>query len=667
MSRAFFRTWPGRMWLLGLVGVAVLTVLLFLADLMGVSKSLVNAFFLVLSIIGYAVVGMFCRTANADEYFVAGRRISAPLNGMATAADWISAASFIGLTGLLLSDGFVGDGQHPGGLAYILGWTGGFCLLGFLFAAKLNASRSITIPDFLGRRFNSTAVRWLAAWGAILCSSIYLIAQIYGIGLVASMLSGLTFELGVFLALGGVLLCSFLGGMRAVTWTQGVQSVVIVLSMVALGVAVSWKTHGHPVITLAAAQSVAKVEARTQLIESDPAELATREVIRARIQSLDAKIADPLAAREQERQDVARQVARAKAEGAPLKDILKLESNPAWRKQGVDELLSAWRAEREVLQESLDRPVGFQSPNLSGFNQGWLNTVALVFCLMLGTAALPHILVRSYTTASPAEAEKSMVWALLFIVIVYICASSLAVLLKSFVLNELVGAHLDQLPAWADRLKLRKLALLSITDYNHDGIVQFADIRLFNDYLVLGVPEITHVSSVFTGVIAAGALAAALSTADGLLLTVSSALAQDLYFETASPNAPPLRRVMLSKILLMVVALLAAWFATNRPINILFWVTCAFSLAASTFFPVLLLGLYWRGMNWVGAVAAMVSGLLMSLFYILTNHPWVQMQFDLKAVDTLWWGLDPVCAAVFGVPTGLFFGFMASKLARLRN
>jgi cation/acetate symporter len=231
----------------------------------------------------------------------------------------------------------------------------------------------------------------------------------------------------------------------------------------------------------------------------------------------------------------------------------------------------------------------------------------------------------------------------------------------------LVGSHLDELPDWADRLKLRKLALLSIQDYNHDGIVQFADIRLFNDYLVLGVPEITHIPSVFTGLLAAGALAAALSTADGLLLTISNALAQDLYFQTAAPDAPPLRRVMLSKILLMVVALLAAWFATNRPVSILFWVTCAFSLAASTFFPVLLLGIYWRGMNRVGALSAMVSGLAISLYYIGANHPWVQMRLHLQAAETLWLGLDPVCSGVFGVPVGLLAGFIGSKLARLKN
>ncbi|MEY4435398.1 MAG: hypothetical protein RLY41_1337 [Pseudomonadota bacterium] len=662
-----FNSGSWRLWLAGFSGLVVLTLLLLLADVAGVPKALVNGFFLVASIIGYAVIGMFCRTTVPEEYFVAGRRISAPLNGMATAADWMSAASFIGLTGLLLSDGFVGDGQHPGGLSYLLGWTGGFCLLGFLFAAKLNQARAITIPDLLGQRFNSGAVRWLAAWGAILCSSIYLVAQIYGIGLIASMLSGLTFELGVFLALGGVLLCSFLGGMRAVTWTQGVQCVVIVVAMVVLGMAVSFKTQGHPFVSIAAAQALPQIQLRAQQIEADPAEQSSRELISLRMSQLEAKIADPLHARELERQILAQQIARAKTENAPLREIQKLEANPAWRESSLDRLVSNWQSERDILKGAIHHPVGFQVPYLQGWNTGWYNSLALIFCLMLGTTALPHILVRSYTTATPREAQRSVVWALAIIVVVYLCASSLAVLLKSFVLNDLVGVHLDQLPDWADRLRLRKLALLHIQDHNHDGIVQFADIRLFNDYLVLGVPEITHISPVFTGLLAAGALAAALSTADGLLLTISNALAQDLFFQTSDPNASPLRRVMLSKILLMVVALLAAWFATNRPLSILFWVTCAFSLAAATFFPVLLLGMYWRGMNRVGALGAMLSGLGITLYYIAINYPWVQMRFELEPSQTMWWGLDPVCAGVFGVPLGLLVGVLASKFSAVEN
>jgi len=644
-----------------------LTLGLLIADLMGVPKSVINGFFLVVSIIGYATIGMLCRTTSADEYYVAGRRVSALSNGMATAADWMSAASFLGITGLLMAVGFVGDGVHAGGLAYVLGWTGGFCLLGFLFAAKLNASGATTIPQFLGQRFDSAAVRWLAALGTILCSSIYLVAQIYGVGLVASMLSGLTFELGVFLALGGILLCSFLGGMRAVTWTQVIQCVVIVASMVSLSVAVSWQTQGHPVIAVAAAQSLQQMSSRIQVIEADPAELETRELMAQRIWDLDAKMADPLNARNLEHQVLAKQIAQAKSGNASLRDIQRLEASPAWREKSLDRLVQVWKAERDSLAVAVKHPVGFQAPHQEDFTPGWINSMALVFCLMVGTAALPHVLVRSYTAASPAQAQRSIVWALLFIVIVYLCASSLAVLLKTYVLNELVGAHVNQLPEWADRLKLRKFALLGIHDYNNDGVVQFADIRLIDEYLVLAVPEIVRISPVFTGFIAAGALAAALSTADGLLLTISNALAQDLYFETVNPQAPPLRRVMLSKIMLMVVALLAAWFATNRSVNILFWVTCAFSLAASTFFPVLLLSMYWPRMSRVGAVGAMVSGLCISFYYIVANHPWVQSYFDAHPSDTLWWGLEPICAGVFGVPTGLLVGFVLSNLWPQRN
>ena len=640
--------------------IAVFTVSMWLADLFGAPRSWINGFFLIISIAGYAVIGLLCRTSSYTEYFSAGRRIPAPFNGMATAADWMSAASFIGLTGVLLSDGFVGNGTHPGGLAYVLGWTGAFCLLGFLFAAKLNEAQVFTVPELLDRRFQSPVLRWLSAWGAVLCSSVYLVAQIYGVGLVTSMLSGMTFELGVFLALGGVLLCSFLGGMRAVTWTQVVQCVVIVVSMLALAMAVSWKVQGHPVIAVAASQSLLDMQSRIQSIENDPAERATREVMTLRLRELDGKIADPVHAREIERSAVARQIARAKAENAPLREIQKLESLPVWRESGVERLVESWRQEREQLLMSIERPVGFQSNGLHGTHQGWLNTLALIFCLVLGGAAMPHILMRSYTVASPAEAQRSMVWALFFVVVVYLCASALAVTIKSSVLTELVGAHLDQLPEWAHRLKARKLAMLEITDYNHDGIVQYADIHLLSDYLILGVTEIMQISPVLTGMIAAGAMAAALSTADGLLLTISNALSRDMYVQSVDPQASPLRQVMMSKILLMVVALLAAWIATNRPVNILFWVTCAFSLAAATFFPVLFLGLYWSGMRRSGAIAAMSSGLLVTSYYIAANHPSVQAAFALNPQETIWWGLEPICAGAFGVPLGLVFGAVVS-------
>jgi len=221
---------------------------------------------------------------------------------------------------------------------------------------------------------------------------------------------------------------------------------------------------------------------------------------------------------------------------------------------------------------------------------------------------------------------------------------------------------MNALPEWAQHLRMRKPALLTLTDHNGDGLVQLADVRLATDYLVLVVPEILGISAVFTGLIAAGALAAALSTADGLLLTISNALAHDIYFQTLAPQATPIRRVMLSKVLLMLVALVAAWIATYRPVDILFWVSCAFSLAASCFFPVLLLSLYWPGFSRVGAIGAMVSGTLVALWYIGVNQPWVVAAWGHGPLDGLWWGVAPVSAGVFGVPVGFLSGFALSKL-----
>ena len=651
-----------RRWVvLGLTLSVVLAGLLWLADRLRLAPSVVNGFLLLLSIVGYALIGMACRTTQPDEYYVAGRRVPALPNGMATAADWMSAASFIGLTGLLMSEGYLGDGTRAGGLAYVLGWTGGFCLLGLLFARQINRSRAITIPQMLGDLFDSPWLRRCAAIGAITCSAVYLVAQIYGIGLVTSMLSGLTFELGVFMALGGILLCSFLGGMRAVTWTQLVQCLVLVLTMLVVSAAVAWKLIGHPLVPLAAAQSMAQVNERARQIAADPLEQSTREMMKIRLDDLNHKIADPVEARQLERERLMRQISLLKSENAPLRDIHRLEANPVLRDPDIGRLVAAWSREREQIRDTLRRPIGFEGGAESGAYPPLSHTLALVFCLILGTAGLPHILARSFTTPTPRQAQWSVAWAMLFIVLVYVTASGLAVLLKQSVLSELVGARLDMLPEWADKLKLRKLGLLSLHDWNGDGKVQWGDIQLGNDLLMLAAPDIAHMSPLFTGLIAAGALAAALSTADGLLLTISNSLSHDLVI--AGPNeANPLRRVMVSKIMLMLVALVAALVATYRPVDILFWVACAFSLAASTFFPVMLLGLHWPRMSRAGALMSMACGMAMATYYIFINHPWVQTRLGLSTELTAWWGLQAHSAAVFGVPIGLLAGVLGSLL-----
>jgi cation/acetate symporter len=675
---------------LGAAGaLLLLTLALALASYLGVSNSVINAGFLFLSIPGYALVGLLCRTADLNEYYVAGRRIAAPFNGMATAADWMSAASILGLAGILFVSGLKGDGQHAGGVAYILGWTGGFCLLGLLFAAKLNRVGGYTLPDALASRFPALSVRWVAALGVIVCSGFYLVAQIYAIGLLSSMLSGLSFEIGVFLALGGILMCSFLGGMRAVTWTQVVQCVVIVLSVLALAAVLAFKWQGHVFSPWAGAQSLVHADARLQALAESPAELVARQRIKTDLARLNAQIADPEAARAALRLQLQADLKSLKTE--PLNTITPQKRQDIQRKQvALNDLQSAsdaslsaaWAIERDALQRLL-RSSDLQSSSVpetesntvdavaslwqrlsaSGEGAGLANTLALIICFMLGTAALPHIAVRSYTASSPAQAQRSIAWALCFIVLVYLCASALAAMMRDVILTELVGARINHLPDWTNQLRLRKLGLLLIQDLNGDGVVQYAEIRLATDFLMLSAPDMVGAPQVFTGLIAAGALAAALSTADGLLLTISNALVHDLYVQSFAPQASAIVRVTLSKLVLLMVALFAAWFASSQHVDILFLVSSAFSLAAATFFPALCLCFYARRINAAGIIAGMVTGFAVALFYVLLHSASLRAFFDWGPAPALWWGIDPVASGLFGVPAGFLAAYTVSWLS----
>jgi len=279
------------------------------------------------------------------------------------------------------------------------------------------------------------------------------------------------------------------------------------------------------------------------------------------------------------------------------------------------------------------------------------NFLALVFCLMLGTAALPHILVRSYTTRSVPQARMSVFWALFFIMLLYTALPALAVMVKYEIYTTLVGADFGHLPSWVnywaniDRAK----PMISITDINADGLVQLAEIAIDGDMIVLATPEIAGLPYVISALIAAGALAAALSTADGLLLTISSALSHDTYFKMMNYVASSQRQVTVSKLLLLVVALLAAYTASFRSGDILSMVSGAFSLAASTLFPALVLGVFWKRANQQGAIAGMLTGFLVCLIYLVQTSPALG-----GSATNQWFHIAPVSAGVFGVPAGLF-------------
>jgi cation/acetate symporter len=262
---------------------------------------------------------------------------------------------------------------------------------------------------------------------------------------------------------------------------------------------------------------------------------------------------------------------------------------------------------------------------------------------------------RYYTTPSVREARRSVFWSLFFIFLLYFTAPCLAVLAKFEVYTNLVGSQFAALPAWAAAWQTVDATLLSITDVNKDGIVQLAEIVIGGDLIVLMTPEIAGLPYVVSGLVAAGGLAAALSTADGLLLTIANALSHDVYYKMIDPSATTSRRVTVSKILLLVVALIAAYVTSLKPGNILFLVGAAFSLAASAFFPALVLGVFWKRANKIGAITGMLAGLGVCFYYMSTTYPFLRDLFGITRpiAEYMWFGLNPISAGMFGLPIGM--------------
>ena len=291
-----------------------------------------------------------------------------------------------------------------------------------------------------------------------------------------------------------------------------------------------------------------------------------------------------------------------------------------------------------------------------------LNFLGIVFCMMFGTAALPHILMRYYTTPSVQEARVSVFWSLFFIFLLYFTAPCLAVLAKYDMFTNLVGSSFASLPAWAAAWAKVDPSLLNITDVNRDGIVQWAEVVIGGDLIVLATPEIAGLPYVVSGLVAAGGLAAALSTADGLLLTIANALSHDLYYKMIDPNASTTKRVTISKVLLIVVAIVAAYVTSLKPGDILFLVGAAFSLAASAFFPPLVLGVFWKRANKAGAIAGMIAGLGVCMYYMLRTYPFFT-NMGVPKMD-LWFNLNPISAGVFGLPIGILTIVVVSLLTK---
>jgi cation/acetate symporter len=638
--------------------VALILLLAYL-ERQGLPPRWIGYAFLFFTIVIYAAIGIMSRTANVSEYYVAGRRVPAIYNGMATGADWMSAASFIGLAGTLYLSGYQG-------LAYVMGWTGGYVLVALLLAPYLRRFGQYTVPDFLAARYGGNAARLVGVFATVLASFVYVVAQIYGVGLIASRFVGLQFEIGVFLGLAGILVCSFLGGMKAVTWTQVAQYVILIVAYITPVAMLSIKVTGSPIPQISYWEVLEKVRVLETQIFTLPAEEGARQRYQERADAFEARIEGLPESLTQEKLLLSAQINERKFDGiTPMREVRALERQRRELPATPEQARIKWGEARHVALERAAVPShhseAFPGKTVEARNAARINFLTLVFCLMIGTAALPHILMRYYTTPSVREARASVFWSLLFILALYLTAPAYAVFAKHEIYLHLVNSEITKLPGWI--AAWGKLGLVSIEDINRDGILQLAELTLNPDVIVLATPEIAGLPYVISGLVAAGALAAALSTADGLLLTITGAMSHDVYYKIIRPQASTQWRLVISKSLLLVVAVFAAMFAAQKPATILSMVAWAFSIAGAAFFPALVLGIFWKRANKQGAVAGMLAGLLVTLYYM------VRVQFD----NVTWLGLQGIgmepwlevqstSAGVWGVPVGFLVIIVVSLL-----
>ncbi|TYR35252.1 cation acetate symporter [Mesorhizobium microcysteis] len=608
-------------------GFIAFIILMAILSAMGVPNVIIGYMFVGFTILIYAVIGIMSRTMQVGEYYVAGRRVPAIYNGMATGADWMSGASFVGMAGTLYLLGY-------NGLAFVLGWTGGYVLVAILVAPFLRKFGAYTVPDFLSARYGGNIARFAGIVVLFSCSFTYVVAQIFATGIISARFLGLDFTVAVYVGLAGILVCSMLGGMRAVTWTQVAQYIVLIIAYLIPAIWMSTVMTGVPIPQLMYGQA--------------------------------------------------------------LQGIISLE-----QAQGI--------------------VVGHTSTFVSGGYDA-LNYFLLILCLMVGTASLPHILMRYFTTPSVREARASVAWSLLFIFILYFTAPAYAAFAKwtmlELVQSGLTPDNIADKAAWmmnwaqADGALVRICGAAAVSAEaiasacSAQGIenIGFANIALNADMIVLATPEMAGMPYVISGMVAAGGLAAALSTADGLLLAIANALSHDIYYKMIDPNAPTSRRLIVSRVLLVVVAIAAAYVASTRPADILAMVSWAFSLAAAGLFPALVLGVWWKRTNGPGAVAGIVAGFGICLYYLLGTRygavgfhetwgwlgtatveqvarfdelkaawtaatgeakeaAWVALDAHAQTIAS-WWGVKNLSAAAFGLPVGFGVMILVSLLTK---
>jgi len=497
----------------------------------------------------YIGIAIWSRAGSTKEFYVAGGGVHPIANGMATAADWMSAASFISMAGIISFGGYDGS-------VYLMGWTGGYVLLALLLAPYLRKFGKFTVPDFIGDRYYSNTARSVAVFCALIVSFTYIAGQMRGVGVVFSRYLEVDIVTGVLIGMGIVLFYAVLGGMKGITYTQVAQYCVLIFAFMVPAIYISFLVTGNVIPQLGFGSSG--------------------------------------------------------ADGVYLLDKL----------------------------DGLHRELGFHE--YTSGSKSMLDVFCITMALMVGTAGLPHVIVRFFTVKKVSDARKSAGWALLFIAILYTTAPAIAVFSRTNLIETVSNQPYEDMPEWFD--KWETTGLLGFTDKNEDGLIQYTadtttnELTVDADIMVLANPEIAQLPNWVIALLAAGALAAALSTAAGLLLVISSAVSHDLLKKMVMPNISEKGELIAARIAATGAVCLAGYFGINPPGFVAATVALAFGLAASSFFPAILLGIFSKRINKEGAISGMLVGVTLMLFYMLkfkfgwfgggTNADW-------------WFGISP--------------------------
>ena len=497
----------------------------------------------------YIGIAIWSRAGSTKEFYVAGGGVSPLANGLATAADWMSAASFISMAGLISFNGYDGS-------VYLMGWTGGYVLLALLLAPYLRKFGKFTVPDFIGDRYYSNVARTVAVFCALLVSFTYVAGQMRGVGLVFSRFLEVDINTGVIIGMIIVLFYAVLGGMKGITYTQVAQYCVLIFAFMVPAIFISIQITGNPIPQLGFGG-----------------------------------------------QD---------ANGIYLLDKL----------------------------DGLHRDLGF-AEYTSG-SKSKLDVFFITAALMVGTAGLPHVIVRFFTVKKVSDARKSAGWALLFIMILYTTAPAIAVFARTNMIETVNNQEYKNMPDWFTTWE--ETGLLSFNDKNNDGKIQYLadtsknELIIDKDIMVLANPEIAGLPNWVIALVAAGALAAALSTAAGLLLVISASVSHDLIKKMIKPDISEKGELVAARLSAVVAVCVAGYFGINPPDFVAATVALAFGLAAASFFPAIILGIFTKKMNKEGAISGMIIGILMMLFYMLKfKFDW----FGGGTKEDWWFGISP--------------------------